>query len=264
MQLYRYLEDADSSVDVALTEDVDFAVPKRLESTGELRRRLADHGLVRIPSRATDPPITYFQVAEYGSENLAPTYVEFLTPLVGSSKHGGPVFIAPDVTAQRRRYLDLSFSQPMTLSLTCVPMLAEIGVTSVRIPSPASYLIAKALVYKLRGARRDKDCAYIYLLARITRRRWSDVQRDLDALEIHPSWRKKAYDQLRTLFESELGEGPSSGNSCKHWHRCAVKRALASVVRLTAGPVWGPLGPCACTWWLRSASASHPRAAVMT
>lgn len=60
IQMYRYAEWADSDVDIVLTEDVDFAVPKQLESTGELNRRLTDQGLVRIASRATSPPITYF------------------------------------------------------------------------------------------------------------------------------------------------------------------------------------------------------------
>lgn len=208
IQMYRYAEWADSNVDIVLTEDVDFAVPKQLESTGELNRRLMDQGLVRIASRATNPAITYFQIAEHGSEDLAPSYVEFLTPFIGPSQYSDPVVIAPNVTAQCLRYLELSFDGSLLLPLARVPTLADTGVASIRIPSPASYLLAKALVYPRRGNRRDKDCAYIYWLARITRQIWEDVRRDLDALNIPPRWRARGYEQLRVLFGSERGEGP--------------------------------------------------------
>lgn len=95
------------------------------------------------------------------------------------------------------------------MSLANVPWFADIGVPTVRIPSPASYLLAKSLTYPVRKPHhKDKDCAYIYLLARITQPTWTSVRQDLDALDTLPKWRSRAYAQLRDLFVRESGEGP--------------------------------------------------------
>lgn len=75
-------------------------------------------------------------------------------------------------------------------------------------PDQENFLAQENLVYQLRGDRRDKDCAYIYLLARVTRPIWGDVRRDLGALSVHPKWRERGYEQLRVLFGNDRGEGP--------------------------------------------------------
>jgi hypothetical protein len=207
MQLYRYLDGADSNVDVVLTKDVDFAVAKPLADADELGARLEREQLTRIWSRTTEPAITYFQNAELGSTDLGPSYAEFLTPLHGSAK-AGPMPIAKSVTAQRLRYLDLSFQRPTSVAALKVPFLDDAEISTICIPSPASYLLGKALVYPNRKLnRKDKDCAYMYQLARITRNIWSEVRQDLDALTMPAKWRTRGYEQLRALFSREPFEG---------------------------------------------------------
>lgn len=86
MQLYRYLDGADASVEVDHTKDVDIAVMSASQFPAALPGQLARAGLVPIRSRSTHPPVTYFQARERGEQELAPEYVEFLVPQVGADE----------------------------------------------------------------------------------------------------------------------------------------------------------------------------------
>jgi hypothetical protein len=208
MQLYRYLEGADPSVAVDPTRDVDIAVFARSKFPAALVDHLEQAGLVRIRSRSTQPPVTFFQVREHGEHELAPAYVEFLVPQVGADDRAA-VEIAQGIGAQSLRYLDLSFEQVRSVSASRVPYLCDLGDMKVQVPSPACYLLAKALVYEKRNhdAKRDGDCAYIYWLALVTRRLWPELRADLAALQVHEKWRSRGYQQLRRLFEGRASEG---------------------------------------------------------
>src|SRR5690606_98757 len=135
-----------------------------------LPQHMQEHGLVPIPSRATNPAITIFQSERYGTERRAPEYVELLVAPVGHDDRDA-VEIAPGLGAQTLRYLDLSFAQVRHLSCAQVPFVCDLGALTIPVPSPASYLLAKALVFPQRkhGEKRDGDCAYLYWLARVTR-----------------------------------------------------------------------------------------------
>ncbi|HVI02771.1 MAG TPA: GSU2403 family nucleotidyltransferase fold protein [Enhygromyxa sp.] len=208
MQLYRYLEGADASVAVDHTKDVDIAVLTSSRFPPALSNQLASAGLVPIRSRSTQPPVTYFQARERGEHELAPEYVEFLVPQVGADDRS-TIEIAAGVGAQSLRYLDLSFEQVRTLSASSVPFLRELGDMPIQVPSPASYLLAKSLVYekRKRDEKRDADCAYLYWLALVTRKLWPDIRRDLAQLRVPEKWRRRGYAQLRGLFEQQASEG---------------------------------------------------------
>lgn len=208
MQLYRYLEGADASVAVDHTKDVDIAVLASSRFPVALPDKLALAGLVPIRSRATQPPVTYFQARERGDQELAPAYVEFLVPQIGADDRPA-VEIAAGIGAQSLRYLDLSFEQTRTVKASQVPFLRELGDMQVQVPSPATYLLAKSLVYekRKRDEKRDGDCAYIYWLALVTRKLWPDIREDLAALQVPEKWRQRGYAQLRTLFGQRTAEG---------------------------------------------------------
>jgi hypothetical protein len=208
MQIYRYLDGADSSVAVAHTKDVDIAVASRTTLSNELPRSLQAEGFIAVRSRATEPAKTYFQAERHGDDELAQEHLEFLVPLVGGSDRH-TVEIAPGVGAETVRYLDLSFEQVVSVNASQIPFLTDLGDLKIRVPSPASFLLAKALVYEKRkhDEKRDSDCANIYWLARVTRSFWPDVRRDLEALDVLSSWRLRGYTRLRQLFESTASDG---------------------------------------------------------
>lgn len=155
----------------------------------------------------THPPITYFQDAAHGQHDLAPVHVEFLIPMVGRSA-APTVEIAPGVGAQTLRYLDLSFEQVIAIDTTVIPFLDGIRPSTVRVPSPAAYLLGKSLTLSRRKpSKRGKDYAYIYQLALVTRALWDQLERDLSRIPIHPKWRSRGYATLRDSFASPESVG---------------------------------------------------------
>ena len=202
MQLFRELDGMDADVEVQRTLDVDIAVDSSLGD--ELRERLMQTRLTAIPSRSTSPPITRFQRVERGDQELAPVHLEFLVPMRGKGSNGVEN-IGPGIGAQALRYLELSFQQRRLVEL---PRWRGFPSLHVQVPSPASYLMGKALTLKQRKPnKRDKDYAYIYLLARMSRRSWAELRADFEALDVVPKWRRRATLELRKAFAAASAPG---------------------------------------------------------
>lgn len=203
-----------------LTSDIDWALPTQLDVLGgrRLSDRLEDLDLVTIHSRDTEPPVQRYQHKRFGNENLGPVYGEFLVPLVGSAvdRRGSPRTVQTmqdGLTAQALRYLDLLFEFPIEFDASAVLELGLTGPHVIRVPHPATYVLQKLLARPSREpAKRDKDLAYIYEVALLTRERWHEVATVLEQLKNrsyeYETWLQKARQQFGTLFRDVASEGP--------------------------------------------------------
>lgn len=193
-----------------LSGDIDITMAASLpERDRGLREYLDEHGYVVVLSRSTEPPVHYYQPTEHGQESLAPLHVEFLAPLTGpgTERDGSPrspAEIQKGVNAQLLRYLDLLRSSPVTARLL-EPQI------EILVPNPAAFVVQKTLVSRLRDttAKRDKDYAYIYDVALLTRSGWDTVGLQLRELEdeFQDKWFQKARAILDDAFGSVDGEG---------------------------------------------------------
>lgn len=157
------------------TRDIDIAVPRDLPaSPNTLDQRLAAAGFVTLHNRATTPPVTLFQPARYGTDELGESFIEVLVPAVGRREPSVVRLQHHPVVAQRLRYMDLALDHAITFDAARVPELHAAAPLPIRIPHPASFIVHKLLVMPLRNPRKfGRDAAYLYDVALTTRRAWT-------------------------------------------------------------------------------------------
>lgn len=172
------------------TADIDWAVPLDLDPTcGRLTDLLEDSGFVRLPNRSTKPPISMVQHGRHGSTEPASISMEFLAPLSGPShtRDGQPrvsALVQGTLGVQLLRYMELALHQPMSVDLQHRPGLS-FGPSAARlqVPHPTNFLVHKLLVMPLRPAvKRDKDAAYLFDLALLSRPSWPTMRARLEDL----------------------------------------------------------------------------------
>jgi len=223
--IYRHLKTTSAAGYAPLTTfDLDFALPGRLggeQATG-LTALLRDADFVEHLRGSTDPPVSVYQHVRHGEE-LGPIHVELLAPLTGAGmRKGGAsktlVEVQEGLKAQAIRYLDLLFEQPLIVNCSDVPSLGLArSDISFRIPHPAMYVLQKVLCRETRrGAKREKDLAYIFDVVVLFRDRWSevgDVARTVaDANPTFTQWIERSRKDLARLFSSPTAEGPVSAH----------------------------------------------------
>lgn len=194
-----------------LSGDIDLTVPENLAvRERRLKDCLEDADFVVVLSRSTEPPIHYYQRREHGESSLARYHVEFLAPLKGKSTNRdgspkSPKAIQDGVNAQLLRYMDLLLHDPLEV--------APFGdALAFRVPNPAAYVVQKLLASARRSShdKRDKDLAYIYDVALLTRSDWGSVASRVDSLrDAFPTkWFDDASDLARGHFDGPDSVGP--------------------------------------------------------
>ena len=214
----RLPEFAAPAIPPLFTSDMDWTLPRELKVRGEqpLADRLADSHFVVIRTPASDPPVQWFQHERHGRDRLAPIYAEFLVPLVGSaSSRAGRArtvrVVQRGLTAQALRYLDLLLHSPIKTDASLVRELGLVHRREILLPQPANYVLQKILAWPERAPeKRDKDLAYVYEVALLTRDRLDDVARSVAALRRrHPApWFARARKLMEKLFASDTSDGP--------------------------------------------------------
>jgi hypothetical protein len=130
--------------------------------------------------------------------------VEFLSPKSRSRKKRTR---GPGVSPQELAFVDMLLTRPMTIKLMA-------GV-SVRVPSPATFVIHKLLVAQRRkgGDKRQKDLIQALLVARFVLAREEQRKELLEVWkDTIPAWRKKALaSAVRARDELPLEEGVVDG-----------------------------------------------------
>lgn len=201
-----------------LTHDMDWTLPVDIGLRGSrsLAERLADSRFVVIRSTGSEPPVEWYQHERHGRDHLAPIYAEFLAPLVGSvrNRSGKPrtvQVVRAGIAVQALRYLDLLLDSPMRIDATVVAELNLRGRREILLPRPANYVFQKVLAGPERPRdKRDKDLAYIYEVALLTRDDWPGIAAALVRLRgRYPQrWFSRARQVLLRLFASVTSDGP--------------------------------------------------------
>jgi hypothetical protein len=217
--LYRYLPGCAAVRHPALlTTDIDLTIrsPRVAVGPPALDERLRQADFVEVFSCATDPALGRFQHRRYGDADLGPVYIEFLTPQVGAARRRDGrdqrvVRCAAGVTAQALPYLHLLFIEPLRLDPGRAEWLAPD--TSVSVPHPATFVVAKLLVLHRRRepAARAKDAAYVFDVVALMRNRWSELaevwRRLRDSGACPPPWLRTARQVLADQFGAPVADG---------------------------------------------------------
>jgi hypothetical protein len=200
------------------TTEVDMSVPPRLPvSHRPILDLLTDARLVPFesPGYRGQPGAQAFQDAEHGTQRKAPTFVEFLAPLLGKGEKT-LVEVQPGFRAEALRYLDLLAFEPIVLQARDVPALTIDATSRLQVPQPAIYVAQKILARSsgrlTKAHKAAKDLAYVFDVAVLSRPALSS-QRDIvvRAAGTHKAWRAwlaRAGRQLKVLFETPTSEGP--------------------------------------------------------
>ncbi len=217
--LYRGLPSfARTPFDAPGTTEVDLSVPRRLPlSNRPVFDLLADAGLVEFesPGYHGRPGAQAFQDAAHGTVRKAPTFVEFLAPLLGKGEKA-LVEVQPGFRAEALRYLDLLAFEPIVLQVRDVPELGVDAPSRVRVPQPAMYVAQKILSRSsgrlTKAHKAAKDLAYVFDVAVLSRPVWDSqravVARAAAADKTWRTWMARAGRDLRSLFETPASEGP--------------------------------------------------------
>jgi hypothetical protein len=210
--LYRFVEPYDNTGPELFTQDIDYAVPRRLPAElPSLAEALHSIEFVAVRSRDKEPPVMVFQDRRWGDEEKAPVYAEFLAPLRGKPT-GSVVAVEPGVNAMLLRYMDLALDGPIALDVSKVETLDVPDGTLAYLPHPAHFVLHKALTAPLRATRekRHKDFAYLYDVVVRTRRGWPEMRERLAALEgqgERAAWLRRARADLVKWFGEPTGQG---------------------------------------------------------
>jgi len=202
-----------------MTFDADWTVPvplaKRPGQTLDLNLRDAHFVGILL---GEDAPVVFYQHERHGTQKLAPIHVEFLAPRRGApkdrkGKDRTSVQAQPGLWAQALPYLDLLLQETITMDASMIKGLALPAGRTVLLPHPATYVIQKALCRpKRQPDKRDKDLAYIYDVATLTRTSWPDMAGAVVRLKSRgcfpAKWFTDARRTLARLFGSAAADGP--------------------------------------------------------
>ena len=202
------------------THDFDLVSPPALPQAGvgSLSDCLSRANFVAIRNR--EPPVVFYQHERWGTEDRAPVYGEFLTPLEGpetdrSGQRKTVRELQDGVTAQRLRYLDLLLHEPLGINTAQVPSLKLTRALEVSIPNPAAYVFQKALALKRRSAAKQlKDFAYVFEVATLWFHEVARVQEMAQSIASKSHewsrWVEKSRRTLLNSFKDKDSDGPVS------------------------------------------------------
>jgi hypothetical protein len=201
--LYELLYDASTSGRSPRTRDLDLAVPRSIPvRDNSIDRLLTSAGFRCEFTSATTPPVTKYISTDRDQE----VEIEFITDAPGESE--AVISVQPGLTAQELHYVSLLLSDPWTVDLG--QMTGGAVCYSVLVPSPAAFVIQKALVFRRRRDRlkAEKDLYYIFFVLE-SFPNWSPlIAADLSAIaSARPAWFKRCQADLKMLFGGSNSAG---------------------------------------------------------
>jgi hypothetical protein len=217
---YRKIFQGDvETIKPILTSDIDWAVPNRIqEKEGQKIITLINKaGYRQILSQHVVPPIAKFQHERFDEKTTAPVTLEFITDRKGgTSSRSGEDLTKVNVQAGFRvvalSHVRILMDRPMTFDLSKVDDLGLKEKLEVQIPHPANYVLQKLLISKRRSTKEkhDKDLAYVYDVAILTRGKWHAIKERLEQIEkaIPSKWMKDARRIVDQGFQDKTSAGP--------------------------------------------------------
>lgn len=146
-----------------VTRDADLAFDTAKRIQGDIAAALQVAGFEKKPSGEHVPPVSHFQ---FGEEDEG-FYVEFLTPLRGSSTHRDgtdkATASAAGVTAQKLRHLEVLLTAPWKIDLRPSEELPVTKASQLLVANPVSFIVQKLLIHHvMRESKKAQDMLYIH------------------------------------------------------------------------------------------------------
>jgi hypothetical protein len=185
------------------TRDLDLAVPREVPERDKTIDQLLNDADFACEFRSLGtPPVTVYLATHAGDE----VEIEFITTAQGDDP--GVRRVQSGLTAQELRYVDLLLEHTWTLPLDALSAGELEG--SVRVPTPAAFILQKALSHKSRtdALKREKDLYYIFYVMDGFRGWHPWIREELRKLAIaRRSWFRRALQGLEGAFETPSSSG---------------------------------------------------------
>ena len=177
------------------TRDIDLAVPRKLDKRDRtVDELLKDAGLKDVFKSQLNPPAVSYIGRLDGTE----VEVEFLTNEPGNRE--GTIVVQDGLNAAALHYVGLMTESAFPLEVEVAGQLV-----AVRLPSPASYIVGKALVFPQRPKPQEqsKDLYYIFDVWDGCREWRGWILTEAEGLrQRRESWMKRAVDNLNRFCEA--------------------------------------------------------------
>ena len=180
------------------TRDLDLAVPREVPERDKTIDQLLGEADFTCEFRSLGtPPVTVYLATHAGGE----VEIEFITPARGADF--GVRTVQSGLTAQELRYVELLLEHTWHLPLDALTAGEMEG--SVRVPTPAAFILQKALSRTKRtdSLKREKDLYYIFYIMDAFRgwHRW--IGEELKTLAAtRSSWFQRALKDLEAACET--------------------------------------------------------------
>jgi len=185
------------------TRDIDVAVPREIPAREKtIDQLLSEADFTCEPSSLDIPPVTHYVATHEGDE----VEIEFITTARGADP--GVRTVQSGLTAQELRYVDVLLEGKWAFPLDDLSSGELEG--RVWVPTPAAFILQKALAHKKRTdpLKKDKDLYYIFYVVDAFRGWHSWIGEELKALAAsRRSWFRRALQDLETAFETSDSSG---------------------------------------------------------
>lgn len=198
----EYQPPSDDAV-VLKTRDLDLAVPRKVpEREKTIDQLLAEAGFAcELRSREV-PPVTVYIATQAAAE----IEVEFITTARGPD--AGVRSVQRGLTAQELRYVDLLLEHKWAVPLDVLSAGELEG--RVWLPSPAAFILQKALSYRKRTdpLKREKDLYYIFYVMDGFRGWHPWIEEEMKALAAsRGKWLQRGLRDVEGVFMTPISSG---------------------------------------------------------
>ena len=185
------------------TRDLDLAVPREIpEREKTIDQLLGEADFTCEPRSLGTPPVTHYVATHEGDE----VEIEFITTARGADP--GVRTVQSGLTAQELRYVDLLLEHQWALPLDDLSSGELEG--RVWVPTPAAFILQKALAHKKRTdpLKKEKDLYYIFYVMDGFRAWHSWIREELKTLAtVRPGWCQRSLRDLAAAFETPTSSG---------------------------------------------------------
>lgn len=201
--LYATHEEPSQEAVALKTRDLDLAVPREIPERERTIDQLLAEADFTCELRSLDtPPVTQYVLTHEGDE----VEIEFITNARGAEP--GVRTVQSGLTAQELRYVDLLLEGKWALPLDRLSGGELEG--RVWVPTPAAFILQKALAHKKRTdlLKKEKDLYYIFYVMDAFGGWHSWIGEELKALAAsRRSWFRRALQDLEVAFETPDSSG---------------------------------------------------------
>ena len=206
--IYHHYLIGDKSSEPIRTKDIDILVPEKLPVIGakKVDELLLEAGLEPVfRSRGTPPVVSY-----EGDIDGYEVEIEFLTDQSGA-KDAVVVRVQDGLNAQSLRYISILTDNAIEVEVDDFYCREKLWLLTVRVPSPASYIFHKGLIFTRRNKeqKKTKDLYYIFDILANCPELHEEIYSQLKGLKgaYHLRWFETFARNLKDHFSDILSDG---------------------------------------------------------